>query len=288
MIFDGKKFAAEKEEILKAKVADLRQKGSVPKLVSFLVGENPESELYTRLKQEAAERIGIIFETKKFDSFVDPQEMILEIKQLNEETSVHGIMVQLPLPEKFGITNSETKILGSIKASKDVDCLTPENLGLLMMGKPRFLPATVRAIWEILAVSYQSSVISTKWLTGKSVCLVGASEIVGKPLVMVLSEAGATVTICRSATKNLGDFTQKADILISATGVPGLIKKGMVKEKAIVIDVGIKKIEEKIFGDVDKDVYEVAGFITPVPSGVGPVTVISLLENLIEICQNYV
>jgi len=301
-IFNGKQFAAKKEAVLKAKVAVLKQKGQTPKLVSFLAGENPESELYTRLKKEAAGRIGIDFEVKKFTDSVAPEEFIREIEKVNQDTSVQGIMVQLPLPKKFEIRNSKFEILGAIAPSKDVDGLTPENLGLVMLEKPRFLPATVKAVMEIIKGVIlgseatpesdpgqvrtmdpgQARMTDGKWLKGESVCLVGASEMVGKPLAMILSAAGATVTLCRSTTKNLAEFTRQADILISATGVPGLIKKEMVKEKAIVVDVGIKKVEGRILGDVEKEVAGVASFMTPVPGGVGPVTVVSLLENLVE------
>jgi len=275
IIFDGKKLAAEEERILKEKVDRLKTKGVIPKLVSILIGENPESELYLGLKKKAAERVGIKMEIAKFSEKVRSDEVIKYIENLNKDQKVHGIMVQLPLPKSLEVRNLKLEILGSIAPSKDIDCLTPQNLGLLMMGKPRFLPATVKSVIKIIH--------SSKFIIHSSnVCIVGGSEIVGKPLAMVLSDAGATVSLCRSATKNLKEFTKKADILISATGVPGLIKKEMIKKGAIVIDVGIKMSNIKIVGDVEKEVKEVAEFLTPVPGGVGPVTVVSLLENLVE------
>lgn len=265
ILFDGKKIAFKKEEKLKLKVGELLKKGIIPKLVSIMIGENPESEVYLRLKGEAAERVGIKLEVVRFSEEVKSKKVIKYIEKLNKDPKVHGIMAQLPLPEKL-------KILGAIAPSKDVDCLTPENLGLLMMGKPRFLPAVVKAVIEII-----------ENLKGKNVCVVGASNLVGKPLAMILLSLGATVTICQDTTKNLCEFTKKADILISATGVPGLIKKEMVKPEAVLIDVGEKRVGNKVLGDVDKKIKEVASFLTPVPGGVGPVTVVCLLENLIEV-----
>lgn len=280
MIFDGKKFAAEKEEKLKVKVAKLRKEGIIPKLVSILIGENSQSELYLKKKSEAAQRVGIKMEIVKTKADLETEKIVKIIKQLNNDKTVQGIMVQLPLPKKLEIRNSKFEIIGAIAPDKDVDCLTPQNLGLLMMGEPRFLPATVKAVINII----QSSKFKVQ---GSDVCVVGASEIVGKPLALILSDLGATVTICRSTTKNLAEFTKKADILISATGVPGLIKKEMVKKEAVVIDIGIKKLKIescklKIAGDVNRDVAQVASFLTPVPGGVGPVTVVCLLENLVE------
>lgn len=295
MLFDGKKFAAEKEERLRLKVAKLRQKGIIPKLVSILIGENPEGELYLKLKKRAAERVGIEFEEIKFEEKVKSDEVVGFIKSLNSNPKIQGIMVQMPIKmknEKF--QNDQGRILSAINPLKDVDCLTPENLGLLMMGRPRFLPATVRAVLEILnqalnkfPITNYQLLITKRWLAGKNACVVGASEIVGKPLVMLLSELGATVTICRSTTKDLSEFTKKADILVSATGMPGLIKKEMVKKGVVVIDVGTKRLKIsdfkfKIVGDVESAVSEIASFLTPVPGGVGPVTVICLLENLVE------
>jgi methylenetetrahydrofolate dehydrogenase (NADP+)/methenyltetrahydrofolate cyclohydrolase len=279
IIFDGKKFAAEEEKILKEKVDRLKAIGITPKMVSILIGENPESELYLGLKKKAAERVVIKMEIARFTDKVKSDEVIKYVKKLNKDPEVHGIMIQLPLPPKFKVPSesegSKFKVLETIDPGKDIDCLTPENLGLLVMGKPRFLPATVKSVIKIIH--------SSKFIIHSSnVCIVGGSEIVGKPLAMVLSDAGATVSLCRSATKNLKEFTKKADILISATGVPGLIKKEMVKKGAVVIDVGIKMSNVKIVGDVEKGVEEVAGFLTPVPGGVGPVTVVSLLENLVE------
>jgi len=281
VIFDGKKLAAKKEKILAKKVADFKKTtGITPKLVAVMVGENPASELYLRKKSQAAERVGINIEIFKLNKLI---ELIKLIRERNKDKKTHGIMIQMPIKiqnpirqladkiqNKLKIRNSKFEILGAIAPSKDVDCLTPENFGLLAMGKPRFLPATVRGIMTII----ENCKLKIENL---NTCIVGASNIVGKPLALHLSNLGATVTICRSKTKKLGEYTQKADLVVSATGVPNLIKKDMVKKGAVVIDVGSP------VGDVDfENVSKVASFITPVPGGVGPLTVISLLENVFQ------
>jgi len=303
IIFDGKKLAAEKEKILAKKVADFKKRtGITPKLVAVMVGENKASKIYLRKKSQAAKRVGMEMEIFNLN---EVEELIRLIGEKNKDKKTHGIMIQMPIEiqnfppfggtppkavakslpcrqagkiqNKFkipacpaGRQNSKFKILGAIEPRKDVDCLTPENFGLLAMGKPRFLPATVKAIMEIINVSGFK-------LQASSVVIVGASNIVGKPLALHLSNLGATVTICRSKTKNLEKYTRQADLLISATGVPKLIKKDMVKKGAVVIDVGSP------VGDVDfENVSQIASFITPVPGGVGPLTVVCLLENVFQ------
>lgn len=278
MIFDGKNFAAAKEMILQARVKELKERGITPKLVSILADESKESSLYVSLKAKFAERIGVIFDVHHFDEG-DLKEIIEDIKKANTDPSVHGIMVQLPVA-------NEEEILAVISPEKDVDCLSAKNLGLILMGKPRFLPATVKATIEIIANSKFQIANSEKWLAGENVCIIGASIIVGKPLALILSDAGATVTICRSTTKKLADFSKQADILVAATGVAELINKEMVKEGAVVIDVGISKLlrdgKFRVVGDVNEDVLAKTSFLTPVPGGVGPVTVACLFENLLS------
>ncbi len=280
MIFDGKEFARLKEARLKQTVDELRSQGIVPKLVSVLADNSRETELYVSLKAKFAERIGAAYDIHHFDGAAT-ENIIEDIEKANQDPSVHGIMVQLPVYD-------EARIVAAIDPSKDVDCLTPENLGLIMAGTPRFLPATVRAVVEIVQ-SAKCKVQSSggeKWLPGENVCIIGASIIVGKPLAVLLSDAGATVTICRSTTQNLTDFTRKADILVAATGVAELVKKEMVKLGAVVIDVGISKLlrggKFRVVGDVDPRALERTSFFTPVPGGVGPVTVACLFENLVE------
>lgn len=253
-IFDGRGFARKKELELAERV---KQLGSVPKLVSIVVGDNPASHLYVNLKGQAAKRVGIEFQ--KFEIRNSKHETIIKlIKELNKNKSVTGIMVQLPLPP---ILQGQTlKMVGAINAKKDVDGLT---------GKGRFLPATVKAIFEILEAEKVAVI-------GAPVVVVGRSTVVGRPLAAELVRRGAQVTVAHSQTGDLGAVTRKAEILISATGKPGLITADMVKPGAVVIDVGEPK------GDVDKGVREVASWVTPVPGGVGPVTVACLLENVVE------
>ena len=272
VIFDGKKFAQDKEEILRQEFKKLAEKGYFLKLVSILIGQDPASRLYISLKEKAANRVGIVFKKQEFPEDVDVRELADFIKSQNNDSGVRGIMVQLPLPAAFN--NKIVTILKGIAPQKDVDCLTPKNLGLLMMGKSRVLPATVRGIWEILG----KAGINEKTIVGKNVCVLGRSDIVGKPLANLLINRGATVTVCHRQTKDLTCLTGEADVIVSATGAPNLVKGEMVKEGAIVIDVGSPK------GDVDFDsVIKKASFITPVPGGVGPMTVISLLENFLDL-----
>jgi methylenetetrahydrofolate dehydrogenase (NADP+)/methenyltetrahydrofolate cyclohydrolase len=283
-IVDGKKIAQEIEGKLKREVSLLGKRGLAPKLVSIIIGEDPISHLYVRLKQKAAERVGIEFEKKVFPVAVGHETLKMYFGLKNKDKRVHGIMVQLPIPgSRSGKTEDGKqrtedrvlKILSLIDPKKDVDCLTPENFGLLAMGRQRFLPATVEAVLTILKHEKVK-------LLGKNIVVVGASNIVGKPLALILKNLNemGTVTICRSKTKDLPSFTKKADILISATGVCGLIGAEMVKSGAVVVDVGESRIKGKVVGDVDfEQVKNVASLITPVPGGVGPLTVMSLLKN---------
>ena len=272
MVFDGKKFVEDKEKFLQQEFKKLVKKGDVLKLVSILVGQNQNSRLYISLKEKIAIRLGIVFEKREFPEDVNVRELIDFIKSKNNDFGVKGIMVQLPLPAAFD--NEIVTILREIDSQKDVDCLTPENLGLLMMGRPWVLPATVRGIWEILG----KAGINRKTIIGKNVCILGRSDIVGKPLANLLINLGATVTVCHRQTGDLVKKTKAADILISATGQPDLIRGKMVKKEAVVIDVGSPR------GDVNfRSVASKASFITPVPGGVGPVTVVSLLENFLDL-----
>ena len=285
MLFEGKKFAKEKERVLKRKVEALRQKGVRPKLVSILADDSKESALYVFLKAKFAQQIGVIFDIHQFAVGTKTKEIVAGIQKANADSSVHGIMIQLPV-------ENQGEILQAISPAKDVDCLTEENLGLIVIGKPRFLPATVKAVMEIVkyALGHLGHMFEEeKWLRGKTICIIGASIIVGKPLSIILSDLGATVIICRSTTGKLAEFTQKADVLVSATGAIDLVKKEMVKTGAIVIDVGISKLlrdgKFRVVGDVSKDVLEKTSFLTPVPGGVGPVTVACLFENLLLASQ---
>jgi methylenetetrahydrofolate dehydrogenase (NADP+) / methenyltetrahydrofolate cyclohydrolase len=257
-IFDGRELARK----IEAEVAEkVRRLDRTPKLASIVVGGDRTSHVYVNLKGQAAKRVGIQFEKLEFpvNSF-QLSVLINKIKQLNADDSVTGIMVQMPLPSTFkGLT---FKVVGAIDPRKDVDGLT---------GKGRFLPATVKAVLTILQMA------NGKWpIVGRRSVVVGRSRIVGKPLAEKLVRRGAMVTVAHSQTPDLGAVTRTAEILVSATGKIGLITQDMVKPGAVVIDVGEPK------GDVDEGVRAVASFLTPVPGGVGPVTVACLLENVVE------
>lgn len=271
-ILQGKKLAQELEQEIKKRVKVLKKElGFSPKLISIVVGEDRArfaesrraSHLYLSSQEKAAKKVGILFEKKVFPPKTTPAKVVAFINRMNADSKISGIVVQVPLPR-------ELEILGSIEPSKDVDCLNPKNLQLLNEGKPIFLPAVVKAILLVLEKKGVG-------LRGKTVVVVGSSGFVGRPLVAHLKNLGARVIPCDEFTKNLKERTRKGEILISTTGVPGLIKKAMVKKGAMVIDVGSPK------GDVDfEEVKKVASFITPVPGGVGPLTIVCLLENTLQ------
>lgn len=249
-IFDGRQFALQKEE-------ELKSLGKHPKLVSILVGDNEASHLYVNLKKKFAERVGATLEIASFNSDVSSGQIKEFIEDANADSSVNGIMIQLPLPESLKSETSD--LVNSISPLKDVDGLGENSM---------YLHPTSKAVIQIISESGKDSGI---------VCVVGATGMVGRPLVKDLKEKGYEVIECDSETKNLKEETLKADILVSTTGVPNLIKEDMVKEGVVVIDVGSPK------GDVDfENVSKRASFITPVPGGVGPVTIACLLENLME------
>ena len=264
IIFYGKAFAAEKEETLKIRVLGLKTRGVYPKLASIIVGNDPASELYVNLKKKAAERIFAEVDIYKIPENARLSEILLLIKTLNEDETVNGIMIQMPLPDGE-IQNSKSEILNAISPDKDVDGLRDDS---------PFLHPTSKAVMEIIDFAQKGS---NKKL--EKVCVVGATGMVGKPLVKELKLQSYKVTECNTKTPDLKAETLKADILVSVTGIQGIISADMVKKDAIVIDVGSPK------GDVN--FYETerkAAFITPVPGGVGPVTITCLLENLISAC----
>lgn len=263
-IIDGKKLAAQHERLLAAKIKKLKTK---PKVVSILVGEDPASVLYSQMKQKKAQELGISFALKSFPENAHFDEIAEEIKKLNKDRQVSGIMVQLPLPKKFLGENQPEDLLRLINPKKDVDGLT---------GKGKSLPAAVKAVLSIL----DDEKIK---VSGADVTIIGASQLVGLPLAKQLEKKRAKVSVCDINTSNLREQTLRADILISAAGEPDLVIGKMVKDGAVVIDVGISKIDGKIAGDVDfESVSEKASKITPVPGGVGPMTIISLMENVTE------
>lgn len=267
-IIDGRKLAQIRQEKLVEKIKTLPK---TPKVVSFLIGSDAPSVLYTNIKQKKAEEIGIKFEAIRLPVETEFEEVAEKIRDLNDEKDVDGIMVQLPLPEEFLKGRDEHELLELIDGKKDVDGLTT---------KGKFLSATARSVISIL----EDENIEVK---GKKVVVVGASDLVGKPVATELEKMGAEVKMCDSKTENIRLLTIEADILISATGVPKLIKGHMVKNGAVVIDVGAEKVDGKVVGDVDfESVEPLASRITPVPGGVGPMTVISLMENAVEAVYN--
>jgi len=268
-IIDGKKISDDIYRELEAEIVPHR--GQIG-LAVILVGDDPASATYVRNKEKACKRLGINFKLVRLPQFVSKEEVLKSISRLNNDDSISGIIVQLPLPSHI----DEFEITKSVLPIKDVDGLHPENLGSLLKGKPNMVPCTPSGIIELL----RREEIDIK---GKKVVIVGRSNLVGKPLFHLLLSMDATVTICHSKTKDLKKETSQADILVVAVGVPGLIKKDMVKPGAVVIDVGINKIDNKLVGDVDfEGVKEIASYITPVPGGVGPMTVAMLMNNVLK------
>lgn len=243
-----------------------------PRLAVIQVGDNRASSIYVRNKQKACEEVGISFNHIKLPDTISENVVISEIKRLNEDISVNGILVQLPLPSNFDTPT----IINEISPLKDVDGLTYQNVGNLVLENECLVSCTPTGVMELLKM-YNVS------LSGKNVCVVGRSNLVGKPLIQLLLQEDATVSICHSKSKNIKDYTKKADVLIVAAGHPNLITKDMVKEGVVVIDVGINRENDSLCGDVSFDeVSKKASLITPVPGGVGPMTVACLLKNVVK------
>lgn len=282
-IIDGKAIAQEMQEEMKSEVAELAAKGVTPRLEVVLVGENPASQVYVRNKGRACDRIGVASETHNLPAETSDEELLKIIDGFNKDSKVHGILVQLPLPDHI---NEET-VINAIDPEKDVDGFHPVNVGKMVIGKPGFLPCTPYGIQMLLV----RSGIETK---GKHVVVVGRSNIVGKPVANILLQkkegANAVVTVVHTAAPDMSVYTRQADILIVATGRPELFKADMVKEGVVVIDVGINRVDDpsrergyRLTGDVDfEGVSEKASYITPVPGGVGPMTITMLIHNTIE------
>src|SRR3989338_8239883 len=277
-LLEGKSVALKIKENIKLEIESLKNKyGIAPKLVSVQAGENPSSEIYIKSQEKTAKDLGVTYELKKIDAGIGQDEFIKIIDSLNKDKSTHGIIVQMPLPQ--GI---DAKIIsGYIAPLKDIEAVHPQNMGEIVFGKAKILPCTAAACMELL-----NSVPGLE-LYGKEAVIVGHSEIVGKPLALLLLNKFATVTVCHIATGQRGtlpEFVKRAEILIVAVGKAGLIKGEWIKEGAIVIDVGINRVGDKIVGDVEFDkALERASYITPVPGGVGPLTVAMLMKNLLEL-----
>ena len=277
-IIDGKELSKKLKEQMKDRVAQMRQQGIVPKLVVVQVGNNSASEVYVRNKHKACGEVGIESEVIKMPEETTQQELLDVVKGLNEDRTVDGILVQLPLPGQI----NEKVVLRSILPEKDVDGFHPVNVGLLSIGDDCYAPATPSGI---IAMFKEYGIE----IAGKHCVIIGRSNIVGKPMAALLLRHNATVTVCHSKTQNLGELTRQADIVIVATGHRHTLTADMVKEGAVVIDVGMNRNElGKLCGDVDfEEVKEKASFITPVPGGVGPMTITELLENTILAAQRH-
>jgi methylenetetrahydrofolate dehydrogenase (NADP+)/methenyltetrahydrofolate cyclohydrolase len=272
-IIDGKAIAAKIRAELKASVAELATQGIVPGLAVVLVGEDPASKVYVSMKEKACADVGIFSDEHKLSAETSEHDLLALIARLNADRKIHGILVQLPLPKQI---NTE-KVLEAISPDKDVDGFHPYNVGRLMVGKPTFQPCTPYGVMVMLKeIGFD--------LTGKQVVVVGRSNIVGKPVALMCLQQHATVTICHSRTKNLAEVVRSADVVIAAVGVPEMIKGEWIKAGAVIIDVGVNRVgDKKLVGDVEyAAAAERAGAITPVPGGVGPMTITMLLSNTVE------
>ena len=284
-IIDGKAIAAQVRGEVAQKVSDLKAKGITPCLAVILVGENPASVSYVTGKQKALAEVGMADRSMHLPETTTEAELLKIIDDLNNDSTVHGILVQLPLPKHI----NEEKVLLAIKPEKDVDGFHPMNVGNLVIGKKAFLPCTPHGIIVLL----EKMGIET---SGKHAVVIGRSNIVGKPVSLLLArkETNCTVTICHTGTKNMAEITRQADILIAASGHPHTVTKDMVKPGAVVIDVGVNRIPDstkksgfRLIGDCDyNDLLETASAITPVPGGVGPMTIAMLMFNTLEAAEN--
>ncbi|HDR00035.1 MAG TPA: bifunctional 5,10-methylenetetrahydrofolate dehydrogenase/5,10-methenyltetrahydrofolate cyclohydrolase [candidate division WOR-3 bacterium] len=278
-LIDGRAIAGRVREEVRERAAGLAGKGTVPHLGIVLAGGFAPSQVYVRSKEKACRDAGMLATVARFPDEVSEAALVEEVETWNADPAVHGIIVQLPLPA--GI--EERRVLGRVSPDKDVDGLTPASLGLLVSGRPRFVPATPAGIIELLLRHGET-------ISGRRVVIVGRSELVGKPLANALLLKGgrgdATVTVCHSRSADLASATRSADILVVAAGRPGLVSAEMVRPGAVVIDVGTNRVDGRLVGDVDFDgVGEVAAALTPVPGGVGPMTVAMLLHNTVAAAE---
>ncbi|MCQ2935819.1 bifunctional methylenetetrahydrofolate dehydrogenase/methenyltetrahydrofolate cyclohydrolase FolD [Helicobacter pylori] len=271
VLLDGQALAYDIEKDLKNKIQTITaQTHKSPKLAVILVGKDPASITYVNMKIKACERVGMDFDLKTLQEDITEAELLSLIKDYNTDQNISGVLVQLPLPRHI-----DTKmILEAIDPNKDVDGFHPLNIGKLCTQKESFLPATPMGVMRLLEHYHIG-------IKGKDVAIIGASNIIGKPLSMLMLNAGASVSVCHILTKDISFYTQNADIVCVGVGKPDLIKASMLKKGAVVVDIGINHLNDgRIVGDVDfTNAQKVAGFITPVPKGVGPMTIVSLLEN---------
>ena len=277
-IIDGKQIAKEVRAEIAAECAELKKKGIIPGLAVVIVGTDPASQVYVRNKKKACEEVGFRSEVFELPEETTEEELLALVKKLNEDVNIHGILVQLPLPEHL----DDEVIIANIDPKKDVDAFHPSNVGKIMIGNYDFLPCTPAGVMVLLKKSGID-------VSGKECVVVGRSNIVGKPQAMLLLHANGTVTICHSRTKDLAEVTRRADILVVAIGKADFITGDMVKDGAVVIDVGMnRKADGKLTGDVDFATVEPkASYITPVPGGVGPMTITMLLRNTLTSAKKH-
>jgi len=285
LILSGKEVSASVYDSLDQKIKSLRKNNITPGLAVVLVGEDSASQVYVRSKTKTFNKLSLFTKTYRLPSASSERELLELIDDLNKNNLFHGILVQLPLPNHI----DSDKVINRILPSKDVDGFHPENAGLLSIGKPRFIPCTPKGIMEILKY-YKIK------LDGKHVVVVGRSNIVGRPISILTSLKGensnGTTTLCHSGTKDIGNHTKAADVVIVALGVPGFLKENMIKEGAVLIDVGINRVDDasekgyRLVGDVAwEEIYKKASAITPVPGGVGPMTIAMLVQNTVEAAE---
>ena len=268
-LIDGKEIAKKIRERIKEQVAGMDKK---PGLAAVLVGDNPASKIYVGIKRKTCSEVGIHSEEFKLPEETTEEELLELIRKLNNDENIHAILIQLPMPKQISVE----RVFSEVALEKDVDGFSSRNVGRLVSGDETVVPCTPKGIIRMLEEIGVG-------IEGKNAVVIGRSSIVGKPVALMLLNRNATVTICHSKTENLSEITSKADILVAAVGKPKMITAGMVKDGAIVIDVGINKVDEKLIGDVDfEKVKEKASWITPVPGGVGPMTVAMLLENTLQ------
>lgn len=272
-LLKGKEVSARIKSELKTEVEKLKEKGICPGLAVIIVGDDPASQVYVRNKERACEECGIYSEKYELSAKTSQEELLSLIETLNKKNSISGILVQLPVPKHI----DEETIINAIAPQKDVDAFHPVNVGKIMVGNYDFVPCTPAGVMELIKESGID-------VSGKECVIVGRSNIVGKPQAMLLLHQNGTVTICHSKTNNLEEKTKQADILVAAVGIPNFIKGNMIKEGAVVIDVGINRMENgKLCGDVEFETAEkAAGAITPVPGGVGPMTIAMLMKNTVK------
>ena len=270
-IIDGKIISGSVKDRVAKEVAELKQKGITTGLAVIIVGEDPASKVYVANKKKACEALGIISEEYALPESTTQQELLALIDTLNKKESINGILCQLPLPKHL----NEDEVINAILPEKDVDAFHPQNVGKIMLGDYDFVPCTPAGIMEML--DYEGIDI-----TGKTCVVIGRSNIVGKPMGMLLLHKNGTITICHSRTKDLASVCKKADILVAAVGRPNFVTYDMVKDGAVVIDVGINRVDGKLVGDVDFNaVKDKCAAITPVPGGVGPMTIAMLMQNTV-------